>query len=204
LHNIIVASKNRGKISEIRTILSLPGVAISDLYDIGYTDEIAETGETFEENALIKAKAVFNHCHCPVIADDSGLVVPYLHGEPGVRSARFAGPHATDHENNELLLKRLSEASGIERKAYFYCLALFYTEHDRYFTSDGKVHGRIALEPAGRGGFGYDPLFYVPAYEKTMAQLSNTVKNTISHRAGAFNALKVHITHYVEAADSMD
>lgn len=194
---LLIASSNRGKTSEIRDILSLEHVILSDLHDIGFPDEIDENGETFKENALIKAAAVFSQYKRPVIADDSGLVVPYLNGEPGVRSARYAGSNATDDENNELLLARLENTRGSERDAFFRCIAVFYTGPGQYHTAEGTVRGTLSHKPIGSGGFGYDPLFFIARYKKTMAQLGSTEKNAISHRGAAFSILKRYIQAYL-------
>ncbi len=201
---LLIASSNRGKIGEIRDILSLEHVVLTDLNDIGFPDEIDENGKTFEENALIKARAVFSRYNRPVIADDSGLVVPYLNGEPGVRSARFAGNNATDNENNELLLARLENARGSEREAFFRCIAVFYAGPAQYHTVEGTVHGTVAHKPIGSGGFGYDPLFYVARYKKTMAQLDSAEKNAISHRGAAFSLLEKHIRSYIAGHDKVE
>ena len=200
---ILIASSNRGKTAEIRDILSLQGVVLSDLHDIGFHDEIDENGKTFEENALIKAEAVFKRYKRPVIADDSGLVLPYLNGEPGVRSARYAGCNATDDDNNRLLLSRLENAKGSERDAFFFCLALFYTGPNQYYSAKGTVHGTITQSPVGSGGFGYDPLFYVARFKKTMAQLDSSKKNAISHRGAAFAMLRNYIRSYLIEYDEV-
>jgi XTP/dITP diphosphohydrolase len=202
LREIIIATRNRGKTAEIREILSLGDVVLSDLHDIDFPDEIEENGETFEENALIKAETLFRVYKRPVIADDSGLVVPYLNGEPGVRSARYAGSDASDEDNNKLLLAKLSKAAGSEREAFFRCVAVFYTGPGQYRTAEATVHGNITLEAVGSGGFGYDPLFYVARYKKTMAQLDSAVKNRISHRGTAFSVLKEYIRAYLAGNDA--
>lgn len=204
MREIIIATRNRGKTAEIREILSLGNVVLSDLHDIDFPDEIEENGETFEENALIKAETLFRVYGRPVIADDSGLVVPHLNGEPGVRSARYAGSDASDEDNNKLLLAKLSKAAGSEREAFFRCVAVFYTGPGQYRTAEGTVHGTIALEAAGSGGFGYDPLFYVARYKKTMAQLDSAEKNRISHRGTAFSVLKEYIRAYLAGHDAAE
>jgi XTP/dITP diphosphohydrolase len=204
LVELLIASKNRGKVTEIREILSLKNVDILDLHELGFEGEIEESGDTFEENALIKARAVFRRYNCPVIADDSGLVVPYLDGEPGVRSARYAGPTATDRENNDLLLSRLRDADGKEREAFFRCVAVFYVGPGQYQTAGGTVHGTITRELYGTGGFGYDPLFHVVQYGRTIAQLDDAQKNAISHRGMAFRTLKRHVSAYLAEHDVVE
>jgi XTP/dITP diphosphohydrolase len=204
LDELLIASRNRGKVTEIREILSLENVDILDLHELGFEGEIEESGDTFEENALIKARAVFRRYNRPVVADDSGLVVPFLDGEPGVRSARYAGPDATDRENNDLLLSRLRDANGKEREAFFHCVAVFYTGPGGYQTAEGTVHGIIARELHGTGGFGYDPLFHVVQHGRTLAQLDNAQKNAISHRGMAFRTLKRHVSAYLAEHDVVE
>ena len=196
MSEIIIASRNRGKISEIKSIIDIDFLVYRDLESLGYKDEIAETGSSFEENAILKAKEVYERYRLPVIADDSGLTVDYLHGVPGIYSARFAGPGSTDEENNELLLSMLEGVPPGLRSAYFVCCACFLYNTDSYVTEEGRVGGFITYEPEGENGFGYDPLFYLPGYKKTMAQLAAEEKNLISHRSESFRKLKPHIEEY--------
>jgi XTP/dITP diphosphohydrolase len=189
LNKIVIASKNIGKISEIRNILMLENVEFLDLRALDFEENIEESGRTFRENALIKAEAVFGRYGIPVVADDSGLSVGALGGRPGVMSARFSGLRATDKTNNELLLEMLRGVPHKARRASFFCAAVFYHCRGEYLYAEGRVDGFIAMEPAGRNGFGYDPLFYLPDFGKTMAQLPREVKNTISHRSKAFREL---------------
>jgi len=197
LNKIIIASENSGKIREVKKILSLHDVQFLDPGDMSYSGYIEETGKTFDENALIKAEALYREFELPVIADDSGLCVASLGGEPGVYSARFAGPDATDEQNNRLLLKRLKNVHDRARTAWFSCTAVFYYDSGRYFKAEGKVHGTITHSPVGKNGFGYDPIFFLPEYEKTMAQLTMEEKNKISHRGKAFRKLKEYIEEYI-------
>jgi XTP/dITP diphosphohydrolase len=197
LDRIIIASRNRGKLREIRSILTLDGVKLQDLREVGFDECIEETGSSFDENALIKASAVYQRYHTGVVADDSGLVVPFLEGEPGVRSARYGGRRADDQKNNRVLLEKMKDAGGKERKAWFVCVAIFYHGEGLYLRTEGRVEGYIAAEPHGDRGFGYDPLFYLPDLEKTMAQLSLNEKNSISHRGVAFRKLKAEIETYL-------
>ena len=197
MNKLIIASANRGKISEINRILVLEGVRLLDLKTVGFEDQIDECGSTFSENALIKAETVYKMYRVPVISDDSGLSVSFLDGKPGVLSARFAGPGAGDKENNELLLESLKGVDEKDRKAWFTCAAVFYWGDGEYILAEGKVDGVITGEPAGNNGFGYDPLFYIPGLGKTMAELSQEEKNRISHRSRAFKELKSRIEdHY--------
>jgi len=197
-NRIVIASKNSGKVREIHGILSStsPRIEILDLTELSYAEKIDEIGNNFIENAIIKAKAVYVKFKLPVIADDSGLCVEALGGRPGVFSARFAGPYATDEENNRLLIEKMKNVREKDRKAWFSCVAVFYYAENRYFSCEGRVYGVIAEKPVGRGGFGYDPLFYLPSYGKTMAQLKSAEKNSISHRGKAFRALKKYIDEY--------
>lgn len=194
---VIIASKNQGKIREIREILGLEGMEILDLIDLSYSEKIEETGETFLENALIKAERVFNRYRIPVIADDSGLQVKCLNGKPGINSARFSGSKATDESNNLLLLEKMSDLPNEERDAQFICVAVFYYDFGRYCVAEGIVRGSIAHSPAGDTGFGYDPLFIIPELGKTMGELSDDEKNRVSHRALAFRKLKKYIEDYM-------
>ena len=196
MSEIIIASRNRGKISEIESIIGIESLVYQDLESLGFTDEVAETGSSFEENALLKARTVYERYALPVVADDSGLTVDYLHGAPGIFSARFSGPGATDRENNELLLSMLEGLPPGLRAAYFVCCACFFYDKDSYVTTEGRVGGFITYEPEGENGFGYDPLFYLPEYRRTMAQLAEEEKNRISHRAESFRKLKPHIEEY--------
>lgn len=196
MNKIIIASRNRGKISEIRKILSLENIEVLDLRALAFNGDIDESGSDFKENALIKAVEVFSRYRLPVLADDSGLSVSYLGGKPGVFSARFAGPEAGDEENNNLLLEKLRGTTEGERKAWFTCAAVFYYDTGRYFYSEGRIDGVITDTPAGMNGFGYDPLFFIPDRGKTMAQLSEDEKNEVSHRAQAFKRINRYIKDY--------
>lgn len=192
LEHIVLASGNSGKLAEFSALLSRLGVRIVSAEDAlhGSPLEIEELGNTFEENALLKARAVCRATGWVTLADDSGLEVRALGGLPGVRSARFAGERATDAENNAALLAKLE---GIpERAARFRCvLALTTPWDDTPRLAVGTCNGTIACEPRGDGGFGYDPLFVVDGLGgRTMAELSALEKNRISHRAHALALLK--------------
>ena len=184
---IVLASRNKKKKAELQTLLSqyIEGIEILSLDDVGIYGEIEEDGVTFEENALIKAR-VAAESGCIGVGDDSGLEVDALGGAPGVYSARYAGGHGDDEANNAFLLKNLENKS--DRRARFVsCIACVFPE--RYnlepFTVRGKVEGEILKEGRGEGGFGYDPLFYYAPFEKTLAEVTQEEKNSVSHRANA-------------------
>ena len=198
MNSIIIASRNGGKIREIKQILTLDGVRLQDLREIGFDEPIEETGSSFEENALIKARAVYRRYGTWVVADDSGLVVPFLKGEPGVRSARYGGAGADDQENNRILLENMADAHGGQRKAWFVCVSILYCGEGNYRRAEGRVEGCITTEPRGDGGFGYDPLFFLQDLGKTMAQLSDDEKNAISHRGRAFRKFGEEIVRRLE------
>jgi XTP/dITP diphosphohydrolase len=185
---IIFASRNKGKIQEVKDILVDTGLHIISLLDLNDHEDIIEDGLTFEENAVKKASHVFNKYKIPVIADDSGLVVDQLNGQPGVHSARYSGLNATDDQNNLKLIEELKHHSE-PHPAHYICSAVYYYG-DNYLTAEGKEIGIIILNPRGTNGFGYDPLFIPENYSVTMAELDSKEKNKISHRAKAFNELK--------------
>lgn len=191
MKEIIFASKNEGKVKEVRHILKGINSKILSLNDIGFKNEIPETAETFEGNAKIKAEVIYNKFNLPTIADDSGIIALQLGNEPGVYSARYAGENATDEDNNNKLLKRL-ESFPEPHSGKFVCAAVYYFGAD-FFAAIGEVEGVIIKEPRGRNGFGYDPLFLPEGYDKTTAELPSEIKNKISHRFKAFNQLKKYL-----------
>ncbi|MCP6683274.1 XTP/dITP diphosphatase [Bacillus nakamurai] len=185
----IIATHNPGKVKEFKEILEPKGYSVYSLAEIGFTEDIEETGQTFEENAILKAEAVAKAVNKMVIADDSGLSVDNLGGRPGVYSARYAGESKDDTANIE---KVLSELKGIEkeqRTARFRCALAVSRPGQETKTVEGHVEGYIAKEPAGNNGFGYDSIFIVKDKDKTMAQLTSAEKNKISHRADALKKL---------------
>ncbi|GAW91277.1 XTP/dITP diphosphatase [Calderihabitans maritimus] len=184
--SIVIASKNEGKLREFKELMSDLPVEILSLKDFSHLPPIEESGQTFEENALIKARAVAQKTGLIAMADDSGLEVDYLRGEPGVRSARFAGEPADDARNIEKLLSLLEGVPLSDRTARFRCVIAIVTARGTEYVTEGVCEGLIALSPEGDKGFGYDPVFYLPQYGKTMAQLDLKTKNLISHRAKAF------------------
>lgn len=184
---IVLASRNKKKIAELQTLLaeSLADVRVLSLDDIGFFDDIEEDGATFEENAMIKAKAVAERGYIGV-GDDSGLTVNALGGAPGIYSARYAGDHGNDAQNNEKLLRELSDKN--DRSAAFVSVVACALPGGESFTVRGECRGEILKEYRGEGGFGYDPLFYYPALKKSFAELTMAEKNEISHRGIAMRA----------------
>jgi len=191
MKQIIFASKNEGKVKEVRHILNGVKAEIISLNDVGFTDEIQETADTFEDNAKIKAEIIYNTFKLPTIADDSGIVAMQLGNEPGVYSARYAGENATDEANNNKLLERLKSFPE-PHKGKFICAAVYYFGAD-FIVAMGEIVGRIIKEPRGTNGFGYDPLFLPDGYNKTTAELPQEIKNKISHRFKAFDQLKKNL-----------
>lgn len=188
---VVVATKNPGKLAEIRAALSFPGWEFVSSDELGDWPEVEETGETFIENARIKAIAAQERFGLPALADDSGLQVDALDGAPGVYSSRFAGQNATDTENNAHLLDMLSEIPTKDRTARFRCVMVFLDEDGTETVAEGTCEGRIGFKAHGQGGFGYDPLMLPDATPgHTMAELDMDEKNAISHRGAALNALR--------------
>ncbi len=187
-NKMILATKNQGKVQELRRLLLDVNVEVLSLNDFPHIPAVIEDGETFADNALKKAKAVYDATGIPSLADDSGLEVDALHGAPGIYSARYAGEEATDQDNNEKLLLALRGIPGELRKARFRCTLVFVSNENKTEYFSGTCEGMISDYPAGEGGFGYDPIFYLPEQNKHMAELEAEEKNRISHRAKAMNA----------------
>ena len=191
---IILASKNNDKIEEIEKILYKTSIELLTWRDITIPD-VEETGSTFVENALLKAKSASEVTGLGSIADDSGIEVDYLGGNPGIKSARYAGKNATNEENNNKLLDELDGVPFEDRKACYRCVIVYMRfPNDPYpFISFGSWEGYIGLNPQGKNGFGYDPIFYLSEYKKTSAQITSSQKNKISHRAKALMQLEYFI-----------
>ncbi|PWM44248.1 MAG: non-canonical purine NTP pyrophosphatase [Clostridiales bacterium] len=183
---ILLASNNKKKLAELKSILGDEFDVLS-LSEAGVDSEPEETGNTFEENAEIKAVSACKASGLPSIADDSGLSVDVLDGAPGVYSARYGGEDTNDQKNNELLLKNLENKDN--RKARFVSAICFYLPNGEKFFSRGECEGIILKSPQGENGFGYDPLFYVEEYKKTFAELDSEQKNKISHRGRALEKI---------------
>lgn len=186
---IIIATKNKGKLEEMKQLLAGFHCSVISMADAGITDDIAESGSTFEENAMIKAMSIRKATGEIVLADDSGLEVDFLDGAPGVYSARYAGVGATDDDNNKKLLDALSGVPEEKRTAKFICAIAVVFPSGRSIAVRGACEGYIALKPEGNNGFGYDPLFYFPRYRLTIAQMDSDLKNSISHRGIAMRKL---------------
>lgn len=192
----ILATHNKKKCAEMQRILSPLGieVATADMLGINLTD-VEETGTTFEENAYLKAYSGCMESGLPCIADDSGLVVDALGGEPGVYSARYAGGHGNDRANNEKLLRGLDGVPDVKRTARFVCCVCVHFPDGRYLVVKGKCEGRIGHEERGEGGFGYDPLFMVG--DRSFAEFSAEEKDAVSHRGNALRELVKVLPDYL-------
>lgn len=188
IKKIIFASNNKGKIRELKDILSPMGIEVVSQREAGFDIEADETGTTFAENSAIKAKAIYELAKIPVLADDSGLCVDALDGQPGVYSHRFAGENATDEEKCRYILEKLENISDEKRTARFICDMCFIDENGREYHAEGRCEGKIGKEEKGNNGFGYDPIFVVG--NRTLAELEETEKNKISHRAEALKKMK--------------
>jgi len=195
---IVVATGNRGKLQELETMLGPLGVEIKSMADYPDIPEVVEDGETFAENAAKKARVVAGATGEVALADDSGLEVDFLDGAPGVYSARFAGEEKDDRANNEKLMGLLEGVPPEKRGARFRCVVALALPGGRVVTTEGACEGVIGDRPRGEGGFGYDPLFYVPRLGKTFAQLDMSEKNLISHRGKAFDQAREVIASLIE------
>lgn len=183
---MILASHNKGKIKEFREILAKFNIEVISLADLNFCDEIEEDGTTFMENALIKAKTIYDLYKLPVIADDSGLCVEALNYGPGIYSARYGGVE-TDLDRTNLVLKHMEHETN--RNAYFHCSIILYLAPNDYKHFEGKVHGTLDYEVKGENGFGYDVIFIPNGYKDTFGIISSEIKNQISHRANALKSL---------------
>lgn len=196
MRKIVVATKNPGKVAEIAAALASLAVTVQSVGDFGNIPEPEETGATFSDNALLKARYYAEKTGQPCLADDSGLEVDSLHGEPGVYSARYAGEGATDADNNQKLLAAIAQYPPAERTARFRCVLAFCDPQGETFTVDGTCEGVILDCLQGSGGFGYDPLFFMTEYGKTLAQMSVAEKNSVSHRGKALAVMTDRLKAY--------
>ncbi len=197
MQQVVLASNNAGKVRELGAMLETLALEVIPQREAGVSEEVEETGLTFVENALLKARHAARISGLPAIADDSGIEVDALHGAPGIYSARFAGPGATDAANNQKLLQDLAQVPEAERTARYQCVLVYlrHAEDPVPLICQGSWEGVILTEPRGDGGFGYDPLFYVPSHACAAAELAAEEKNRISHRALALRQLLAQLGH---------
>lgn len=186
---LVLATFNRDKARELLALLAVDGLELATLAEFEGATSPEETGATLRENAWIKAEAALRHTGLPAIADDTGLEVDALGGEPGVYTARYAGEHATFDDNNRKLLGELAGIHGVNRRARFRCVFVLASPEGKEVSAEGRLEGFIALSPRGAHGFGYDPVFVPEGSERTLAELTAEEKNTLSHRARAAAAL---------------
>ena len=189
---LVLATRNAAKLRELARILG-EQVSLAGLDDFPGAPDVPETGATFEENALLKARAIAQYTHLPAVADDSGLCVDALNGMPGVLSARWAGGHGDDKANLDLVLAQIADVPDTRRGARFVCAAAL-VDGAREVVVTGTVAGRLIRERRGSGGFGYDPIFLPDGFEETTAEMTPEAKDAISHRGRAFRALAAFIT----------
>jgi XTP/dITP diphosphohydrolase len=192
---VVLATHNAHKVAELRRILDGLPIDLVSGRDLDLPD-VVETGQTFADNALLKARASAEATGLPAVADDSGLVVDALDGDPGVRSARYAGGHGDDDANLRLVLERLG--SSPDRTGRFVCVAALALPDGRHVTEVGTMEGTIVAQPRGSGGFGYDPIFVADGERRTNAELTAEEKDAISHRGAAFRALRPHLAALVD------
>lgn len=185
MKKLIVASNNANKIKEIKEMLLDLDIEVLSLIDSGINIDVEETADTFKDNAYLKAKEIFDLVHIPVLSDDSGLEVMSLNNDPGIYSARYAGPQKCDEDNINLLLQNIKDHEN--RKARFVCAMVLIISDSEEYVTEGYLNGEIIDDKRGIYGFGYDPIFYLPQYKKTLAQLDSDEKNKISHRANALH-----------------
>lgn len=198
---IIFATGNEGKMKEIRLILADLGMEILSMKEAGAELDITEDGTTFAENAQIKAQEVWKLTGDIVLADDSGLVVDYIQGEPGIYSARYMGEDTSYEVKNRVIIDRLSGAAGPKRSARFVSAIAAVLPDGAVLHTLGVIEGLIAFEPAGSGGFGYDPIFYLPEYGMTSAEIPIEKKNEISHRGKALQAMKALLKEHLNVPE---
>jgi XTP/dITP diphosphohydrolase len=195
MNEVMIATRNAGKAKEFVRMFEPFGITVSTLLDYPELPDVEETGQTFAENALLKAEFAARSTGQPAIADDSGIVIDALDGRPGVYSARYAGEEKNDQANNDKVLKEMKDVPEGSRSARFMCvLAVAFPDGREPVITEGSCEGTVGFEEAGEHGFGYDPLFIPEGYEVTMAQLDPEEKNKISHRAKAMNRLRGMLT----------
>lgn len=190
MKEVLIATKNPGKAKEFEAIFAARGVQVLTLLDFPDAPDVEETGTTFAENAILKAETISQKLGKAVIGDDSGLIIDALDGRPGIFSARYAGERKNDEENIDKVLSELNGVPEEKRTARFFCALAMAVPGKETITVEGACEGRILEERRGTNGFGYDPVFYLPELERSMAELSKEEKNSISHRANALKALE--------------
>lgn len=193
---IIFATGNADKVKEIRMIMEDTGMEVISMKEAGIRIDIEENGQSYEENALIKARAVAEYADATVMADDSGLEIDYLNKEPGIHSARYLGEDTSYRIKNQNLIDRLAGVPDEERTARFVCAIAAVLPDGRELTTRATIEGRIGYEEKGCHGFGYDPIFYVPEFGKTTAELTEEEKNQVSHRGKALRLMKEELKRY--------
>lgn len=193
---IVFATGNAGKVKEIQMIMADTGMEVMSMKEAGITIDIEEDGKTYEENAMIKARAVARHTDAIVMADDSGLEIDYLNKEPGIYSARYMGEDTPYSVKNANLIERLNGVPDEERTARFVCAIAAVLPDGTELTTRATIEGRIDYEEKGSHGFGYDPIFYVPQFGKTTAELTEEEKNQVSHRGKALQLMKEEMRKY--------
>lgn len=192
MQKLVIATKNQGKLKEFKEILG-DYFEVVAAADVGYNDDVEETGTTFEENSYIKAKAIYDFCHLPSLADDSGLMVDALNGEPGINSARYAGGHGDDKANYTLLLNKLEGVT--DRRAKFVTALTLILDNDVIVTH-GQTLGEILHAPVDEFGFGYDPVFFSYDLQKSFGAITPEEKNSVSHRKRAIDALLLKLKEF--------
>ncbi|WP_226036499.1 XTP/dITP diphosphatase [Aquibacillus saliphilus] len=190
MEKLIIATKNKGKINDFNQLFKKFGIEVVSLLDLDYSNDIEETGSTFEENAAIKAETIVKQFNLPVLADDSGLEIDLLNGNPGVYSARYAGENKDDKANIHKVLDELKGQSFSNRTARFVCVLALAQPNKSTIFKRGTCEGIISESPQGENGFGYDPIFYPVGFSRTMAQMTHEQKNEISHRKNAMTKLE--------------
>ena len=195
MKELMIATSNAHKVEEFKKMLEPRGIVVKSLLDLEEQFDIEENGSTFEENALIKARSIAKHLDIPVISDDSGLVIDALGGAPGIHSARYLGKDTDYKTKNTIILSRLADVKGEDRSARFVCaMGLVYPD-GKEMTFTGTIEGYIHNQIEGPNGFGYDPIFYYPPFGTTTANVSDEMKNSVSHRGNALKKLMEYLDH---------
>jgi len=203
LRELLIATHNTNKFKELKSLLQFTGFSLVSLKELGITEEVEEVGTTFEQNASLKAEGYLRLSGMPTLADDSGLEVEALNGEPGVYSARYGGSKApSDQDRVQLLLRNLEQSGDKNRKAQFRCVIALAFPEDTIELYNGMCKGEIAELPRGENGFGYDPIFFIPQLNKTLAELTGEQKNAISHRSVAIHEAASALINRNESIES--